>query len=82
MAEDVLTGMIEKKTELQMKLWMLKEDADCEGMTLEQLNQEFQKRSEQQPSKNQQSSDISTSATSSNSNTPQKASNSTIATST
>ena len=82
MAEDVLTGMIEKKTELQMKLWMLEEDADCEGMTLEQLNQEFQKKSEQQPSKNQQSSDISTSATSSNSNTPQKASNSTIATST
>ena len=52
MAEDVLTGMIEKKTELQMKLWMLKEDADCESMTLEQLNQEFQKRSEQHPRTN------------------------------
>ena len=65
-----------------MKLRMFKEDEECEGMTLKQLNEEFQKRSEQQPSKNQQSSDISTSATSSNSNTPQKASNSTTATST
>ena len=56
--------MMEKKTELQMKLWMFEEDEDCEGMTLKQLNEEFQKRLEQL-SKNQQLSDISTSATSS-----------------
>ena len=33
--------MIEKKTELQMKLWMFEEDENCEGITLKQLNEIF-----------------------------------------
>jgi len=64
---DVLATMVEKKTELQIKMWMLEEDEDCAGMNLEQLDKEYQNRKEEdvpQPTEASTTSSISTSTTS------------------
>jgi hypothetical protein len=48
-AAEVMDEMVEKKTELQIKMWMLEEDEDCTGMSLEELDQEYQKRKVAEP---------------------------------
>ena len=63
---DVLEKMVQKKTELQLKMWMLEEDEHCAGMNLEQLDNEYQNKQAEvalQPTKASSTSSISTSTT-------------------